>query len=103
MSDSSAAEYVLVETQEPGGILADALTLREQGHPVRVYLVQDAVHGAGSSVEALMDAGCVVLADDFSLAQRGLTPDDLTPSTRVASMAELAAELLDPAVRAVWH
>lgn len=108
-----AAPYVLIETAGPwrgpgcARFVSDAVNLCRAGHPVQLVLLQDgvaaAVPGAVGELDDVLEEGVEVWADDFSLAQRGLPVERLTPATRVVTMAEIATRILDPATRVVWH
>jgi hypothetical protein len=105
--------HLLIESQGPwasgacAGFLRDARDLARLGHHVQLLLVQEGVGAAvGTAPEGAREAaeaGAELLVDDFSLAQRGLSADQLLPSARVVGMAEVSARVLDPDVRVVWH
>jgi hypothetical protein len=104
------AEYLLVESRQPrpagAGFLQDAAVLAGTGHTVSLWLVQDGVLAATAArteVAALVAAGVRVDADDFSLAQRGLSGADLAAGVQVAPIDATAAALLRPDIRVVWH
>ncbi|NJC70670.1 hypothetical protein HC031_13240 [Planosporangium thailandense] len=107
------AWHLLIESQGPfagpacASFLRDAATLAASGEAVTLLLLQD---GVGAAVEpgapTLADPlarGVRVWADDFSVAQRGIHPDDLPAAVRVVSMSDVAELVLLPGVRVVWH
>ena len=90
------SQYVFIESRDPfdsadTGFVADTATaLRRRGRPVTVFLVQNGVlatrNGArGSQVPRLTEAGVTVLADDFSLRERGIEADEMSEGVRPAS------------------
>jgi sulfur relay (sulfurtransferase) complex TusBCD TusD component (DsrE family) len=84
-----------------------AASLAARGHPVTLFLVQNGVLPArrGASAEPLArltDAGVVVLADEFSLRERGIGPDRLAEGIRAAPL-DRVIEALEDGARAVWN
>jgi hypothetical protein len=109
---ADVAQYLLIESSSPWGPgpTADfyrlARDLALQGHDVTLYLVQNGVLAArvGAREAGLADVAARVriLADDFSLRERGISAADLRPPVRPAPI-ETVADLLADGVRAVWH
>lgn len=108
------SRYVLIESRDPfdsadTGFVADtAEALRARGRAVTVYLVQNGVlasrSGArGSHVPRLTDAGVTVLADDFSLRERGIEAGEMTGGVREASIDTLVDLVMQPGAKAIWH
>jgi predicted peroxiredoxin len=106
------AKYLLIESRDPQeasavGEFADlARDLKAAGNDVTLFLVQNGAFAArkgfaGSQVETLK--GVSVLADDFSLRQRGIANGDLAPGVKIAGMGELVDLLVQPDVRPMWH
>lgn len=105
--------FLLVQTQSDwqgptaGRFLDDAVVLAGYGHPVTVFLVQDAVttavRGATPLLARLAELGATVWVDDFSLAQRALRADQLDPAATVTDMATVVVRMLDGCTRVVWH
>ncbi len=85
--------------------LDTAAGLATRGHPVELFLLQDAVLAARPGVEvpalrAAVRAGVRVRVDAESLARRGGgVPDGADP----ASTDDLAVSLLAPDCTVVWH
>jgi hypothetical protein len=109
MDGSDTTAFFLVESRGPmngpgcESLLGDALALRENGHPVRLLLIQDGVAaGAMPGTAALLGAGGELWVDEFSLRQRGLTRP-LVAGSRLVDMAEVATAIREPGVRVVWH
>jgi sulfur relay (sulfurtransferase) complex TusBCD TusD component (DsrE family) len=84
-----------------------AARLAGEGHRVTLFLVQNGVlparHGACSAVlAAAAHAGVRVLADEFSLAERGIDARDL--SARIApAPLDAVIDALAEGARAIWH
>jgi hypothetical protein len=104
---------LIIETQAPGAAqarlpgLALALEAAQAGLPVSLWLMQDATEALRLRDDAGLGACCThpgiaVFADDFALAQRGIALDRW-PDVTAAPMADLAARLLDRAVKPIWH
>ncbi|WP_431774991.1 DsrE family protein [Streptomyces cucumeris] len=119
-------EYLLIESQGPWGgpgaerFVDDAVRLRAAGHDVVLLLIENGVtaalagagHTAGSTgpegapgrgLRDLLDGGGRVWADAFSLTHRALVPEQLLPGVVPVEMDEVAARLLAPGARGVWH
>ncbi|MEU6479404.1 DsrE family protein [Streptomyces sp. NPDC047017] len=112
-------EYLLIESQGPWGgpgaerFVDDAGRLRAAGHDVALLLIENGVTAAlagqgdtgapARSLRGLLDRGGHVWVDAFSLAHRALVPEQLLPGVRTVEMDEVAARLLAPGVRGVWH
>lgn len=110
----SENHYILIESRDPfdsadTGFVSDtAAALRARGRPVTVYLVQNAVlatrAGArGSQVPGLTQAGVSVLADDFSLRERGIEAGEMTRGVREASIDALVDLVMQPGAKTLWH
>lgn len=108
------SQYVLIESRDPfdsgdGRFVPEtAAALRERGRAVTVYLVQNGVltsrAGArGSTLPRLARIGVRVLADDFSLRERGIEADELASGVREASIDTLVDLIMQPATKTLWH
>ncbi|MFI6849629.1 hypothetical protein OG535_07030 [Kitasatospora sp. NBC_00085] len=103
--------YLLVESQESAteealAFVGDGAVQARAGHEVTLFLVQGGVSlalGDRPELADFLDAGGRLLADRFSLDQRGIAASALRPETIPAEMDEIARLVLDPAVRTVWH
>jgi predicted peroxiredoxin len=105
--------YLLVESRDPFEA-ADvpyyydlAADLARKGHVVTLFLVQNGVLPvrAGSRsdlVSRLAGVGVQVLADDFSLRERGIAPNRLAKGVEVAPL-ERVIDLLGEGRKALWH
>ncbi|GGS57849.1 MULTISPECIES: hypothetical protein [Streptomyces] len=104
--------YLLIESAGPAGaggdrFVGDACRLVRQGGDVTLLLTQDGVLGAvADSSPRLGDylgAGGALWVDAFSLRRRGVAEEDVEPRARLVDMDDVAARLLRPGLRAVWH
>jgi intracellular sulfur oxidation DsrE/DsrF family protein len=107
-------QYVFIESRDPfdspdTGFVADtAAALHRRGRAVTVFLVQNGVLAsrasvAGSQVRRLTAAGVRVLADDFSLRERGIEPDELGAGVTPASIGTLVELVVQPGTKTLWH
>jgi sulfur relay (sulfurtransferase) complex TusBCD TusD component (DsrE family) len=93
------ASYLLIETRDPFDS-ADtrhsyelARGLAEQNSPVTVFLAQNGV----------LVARTTVLADDFSLRERGIGHDELADGVQPAGVDRLVELLMSEDCRGIWH
>lgn len=113
--------YILIESRDPyeSAEVADFLELAEglvkQGGAVTLFLVQNAVlaarhgarpgHAAAAPVRllaALATNGAEVLADSFSLRERGISPNRLLPGIAAAPISTVIDRVVDGR-KALWH
>ena len=110
----SENRYVFIESRDPfessdTGFVADtARALAQRGRPVTVFLVQNGVlatrtRARGTRLGGLTASGVEVLADDFSLRERGIEAGELAPGVRETSIDALVDLLTRPGTKAVWH
>ena len=108
------SQYVVIESRDPfessdTSFVTDTVTaLRKRGRPVTVYFVQNGVlatrAGARNShVPGLTRAGVLVLADDFSLRERGIDRNELSAGVREASIDALVDLVMQPGAKTLWH
>jgi sulfur relay (sulfurtransferase) complex TusBCD TusD component (DsrE family) len=88
------------------GFLGLAASLAAQGHPVTVFLVQNGVlsarRGSGSELlTRLTRSGVGVMAEKFSLSERGIGSDRLAAGIEVADLGHVVDALAD-GVRVLW-
>jgi predicted peroxiredoxin len=106
------SKYLLIESRDPqeAGAVGEfydlARDLKGSGNDVTLFLVQNGVFGArqgfaGSKVGDLK--GVSVLADDFSLRQRGISNGDVVAGVKIAGMGELVDLLAQADVKPMWH
>jgi sulfur transfer complex TusBCD TusB component (DsrH family) len=75
---------------------------------VTVFLVQNGVLASrvgarGTHVSGLAAAGVTVLADDFSLRERGIEARELGAGVRSASIETLVDLITRPHTKTLWH
>jgi len=108
------SNYIFIETRDPFEsrdthfIEQTATALKERGHEVTVFLVQNGVLASRRNVRdsylpRLAQAGVNLLADDFSLCERGIQTAELHPSVRPSSIETLVNALVQSNTKAVWH
>lgn len=107
------ASYLLIESRDPfdsndarfcGSL---AIQLAQQGEAVTVFLVQNGVLPARRGVRddvlsELAQAGIEILADDFSLRERGIPSDRLVAGVKSAPLDVVIDRLAD-GWKAIWH
>src|SRR5262245_5943537 len=86
------------ETSSVSDVTDLARDLKTQGHDVTLYLVQNGVLPARKSPRSqvladLLKAGVKVLADDFSLAERGIEDNRLVPGVKQANVELIVDEM----------
>ncbi len=105
-------KYLVIESRDPfesndvaqGCELASGLA--KEGKEVTLFLVQNGVLPArkSSKSEALhkvAQAGVQVLADEFSLRERGIKSTSMAPGVRAASL-EVVLDQLAEGRKAIW-
>ena len=108
------SNYIFIETRDPFEsrdtqfLVETATALKERGNDVTVFLVQNGVLAArraarGSHLPPLAEAGVRLLADDFSLAERGIQEAELLPGVRQAGIDSLVDFLARDNTKAIWH
>ena len=106
------SKYVFIESRDPFEsrdtqfVEETAIAVKERGHDVTVFLVQNGVLAARESVrrlERLADAGVTLLADDLSLRERGIKAEELAPGVRESGIDALVDALVQENTKAMWH
>jgi sulfur relay (sulfurtransferase) complex TusBCD TusD component (DsrE family) len=106
--------YIFIETRDPFEsrdtqfIEQTATALKQRGHAVTVFLVQNGVlasrrNARESYLSRLVDAGINLQADDFSLSERGIQTAELQPGVQPSSIEMLVDSLLQENTKAIWH
>ena len=85
-----------------------AAALKERGHDVTVFLVQNGVlaarrNGGENYLARLAGAGVALLADDFSLRERGIQTAELAPGIQQSNIEGLVDALVQVNTKAIWH
>ncbi len=107
------SKYLLIESRDPfeSNDVAHhyelAANLARDGNEVTVFLVQNGVLPARSKAVAsgladLAGAGVTVLADDFSLRERGIGENQLASGVRAAALDTVVDGMADGA-KTLWH
>lgn len=112
------AKYVLIESRDPfeyadvGYMCSLAADLASAGNETALFLVQNGVLMARSGVkdnpiEALRKRSAggrvEVLADEFSVRERGIQAGGFLPGIKSSSVDHLVDLLLQDGMKAVWH
>jgi len=104
--------YVLIESRDPFEsrdtefVEQTALAVKERGHAVTVFLVQNGVFAARKStgrLRRLAEAGVILLADDFSLRERGITPGEVATEIQATGIDRLVEAITQANTKAIWH
>jgi len=106
-------DYLLIESRDPfdsndtQNLYDLAKGLKRQGHEVTLFLVQNGVLPArpcpvSASLSDVAQAGVEVLADDFSLSERGISRDRLAEGVQAASL-EIVVDQLAAGRKTIWH
>ena len=107
------AQYLFIDTRDPFEsrdtefIVATATALRHRGNDVTLFLVQNGVLAARRQardryLSAISGAGVRILADQFSLRERGIADADLNPAVRTSDV-DVIADMLGGGAKAIWH
>lgn len=107
------AKYLLIESRDPFeasdvGYYYDLATgLAKDGNQVTLFLVQNGVLPARKSprsaaLAALAKSGVEILADEFSLNERGIAKDRLIPEVKPAAL-DVVIDQLEDGRKAIWH
>lgn len=106
------SRYVFIESRDPFESRdtrfteETAVSVKERGHEVTVFLVQNGVLAARKSarrLDRLAEAGVTVLADNLSLRERGIKTDELSPGIREAGIEALVEAIVQENTKALWH
>jgi len=105
--------YLLIESRDPYESTGAARTcelaiqLRAAGHEVALFLVQNGVLAVRSGarraeLDAVIGRKIEVLADDFSLRERGIAPASVSGGVRPAPIDSIV-ERMAAGWNALWH
>jgi sulfur relay (sulfurtransferase) complex TusBCD TusD component (DsrE family) len=110
--EESMTQYVLIESRDPFEsrdtefVEQTAITIKERGHRVTVFLLQNGVFAARKTtarLQRLTDAGVILLADDFSLRERGIKTAELARGFQESGINSLVDMITQPDTKAIWH
>jgi sulfur relay (sulfurtransferase) complex TusBCD TusD component (DsrE family) len=107
------AKYLIIESRDPFDSNDVAFScdlaagLAKAGHDVTIFLVQNGVlparRGAkADGIAAVQRAGVKVVADDFSLAERGIRPTQLKAGIEPAEIG-VVVDHLAAGHKTLWH
>lgn len=109
------SKYLLVESRDPfetpdsRQLLELADSLGREGNEVTVYLIQNAVLATRSAAKVegldklLVTDGVQILADDYSLQERGIDGTDLAAGVGISNMDQLVDLIVEGGPKVVWH
>ncbi len=109
-------DYVLIESRDPFECAESAYFLelarsliadKKSAGKVTLFLVQNGVFPArkceaSKNIAALARAGVEVLADEFSLRERGISTERLIPEVKPAPI-DVVVDHLAAGRKALWH
>jgi len=107
-------KYIFIESRDPFEsrdtrfVEETAAALKQRGNQVTVFLVQNGVLACRRKADdpylmRLVKAGVTLLADDFSLSERGNRSEDLVHGVRPANIEFLVEALVQINTKAIWH
>ncbi len=107
------SNYLLIESRDPfdSNDVANyydlASNLAAAGNKVTLFLIQNGVLAARNGaktdgLEAVAKNGVEILADDFSLRERGIAGDGLASAVSAASL-DVVVDHLANGSKAIWH
>ena len=107
--------YLLIESRDPFECadskhffdLAQSLAKDKASAPVTLFLVQNGVFPArkcelSPALAALKKSGVEVLADDFSLRERGIKAGNLIPEVKSAAL-DVVLDQMEQGRKVLWH
>ena len=106
--------YLFIECRDPFEsrdvqfVAETAAALKQRDNEATIFLVQNGVLAArrkarGSHLPGLPKAGIRLLADDFSLRERGIQADELLPGVQQSNIDALVDILVRENTRVIWH
>ena len=108
------SNYIFIETRDPFSstdthfVTDTAIALRQNGHNVTIFFAQNGVlalrkTAVTSPIPLLVNADIKLLADGFSLSERGILSDELSDGVRPAEIDTLVDLLIKDDTKALWH
>jgi sulfur relay (sulfurtransferase) DsrF/TusC family protein len=106
--------YIFIESRDPFEsrdmrfVVETATALRQGAHTVTVFLIQNGAFAARrrarhSHIPELVAAGIRVLADDFSLRERGIAAVELCDGIQETTIEALVDLLARDDAKVIWH
>ena len=107
------AQYLLIESRDPfdsndvQNFYGLASGLAKEGNEVTLFLVQNGVLAARQNARfaalgAVASAGVEILADDFSLGERGIASGSRASGVKAAPL-DIVIDQLAQGRKAIWH
>jgi len=107
------SKYLLIESRDPyesgdGDFIPSlAAQLTAKGKEVTILLVQNGVLPARTNAERgklsqALEAGVTVLADSFSLRERGIGDSDIAPTIRPVQL-DVVIDAMADGIKTIWH
>ena len=107
------SQYLLISSRDPydcretDNFYELAVNLMQSGHDVTLYLVQNGVLPARKSAVSRVFSGLLrrrikILVDDFSAAERALSPERLKKGLVLSSL-EVVIDAMERGAKVVWH
>ena len=108
------SKYLFIESRDPFEsrdtrfVEETAVALKQAGHEVTVFFVQNGVmptrsNARSSYLACLTRAGVTLLADDFSLAERGIRAEELLPGIQPTGIDSIVTAMIQENTKAIWH
>ena len=106
--------YVFIESRDPFElrdtrfVVETVTALKQLDNEVTIFLVQNGVlacrkKAVGSYLPELARTGVALLADDFSLCERGIQAAEMTTGIQPSSIDSLVVLLARENTKAIWH
>jgi sulfur relay (sulfurtransferase) DsrF/TusC family protein len=106
--------YLFIESRDPFEsrdtrfVENTAAALKQRGHEVTIFLVQNGVlaarrNGRDNYLGRLTAIGVTMMADDFSLRERGIQPAALAAGIHESNIEALVDALVQGGTKAIWH
>jgi predicted peroxiredoxin len=108
------AKYLIIESRDPFDsndaqfILETATTLKQCGHEVTVFLIQNGAlavrrNTRRSHLPQLALTGIQLLVDDFSLRERGISTTEMIDGIQESNIGALVDLIIREKTKAIWH
>jgi sulfur relay (sulfurtransferase) complex TusBCD TusD component (DsrE family) len=106
--------YLFIESRDPFEsrdtrfVEQTTTALLQRGNEVTIFLLQNGVLAArknarDATLRRMAEAGVKVLADDFSLLERGIQTGELAPGIQPSNIETLVDALVQENTKAIWH
>ena len=108
------AKYLMIESRDPyeyadANYFYDlASDLAQRGNELAFFLIQNGVlttrkAARPDKLSELRQAGVTLLADEFSLRERGIRPEAVAEGVHVTEIGTLVDMLVEDGRKAIWH